>query len=122
MILDSKDVGTELNRMFWGVIQFHRLRHPLLTSDRPLIMTNGIKHSHGHIILPISPDRIFFAARSQKVGSEIDRLCKIETTSVGFNDRIVSQARRYVYGTDDRQLRFVSNRFGRQLLSTPMFE
>jgi len=122
MILDSKNVGTELNRMFWGVIQFHRLRHPLLTSDRPLVMTNGIKHPHGHIILPIAPDRIFFAARSPEVGRDIDRLCKVETTAVGLNDRIVSQARRYVYGTDDRQLRFVSNRFGRQLLSTPMFE
>ena len=96
MILDSPSVGGEINSMEWGTLQFHRLAFPLLTSDRPLVMTNGIKHDHGHIIVPISPDQIFFAARSKKVVEHFDRICKMPGTAAAFNDRIVSQARRFV--------------------------
>jgi hypothetical protein len=122
MIMNSESVGFELNNMVWGVIQFPHLRHSLLTSDRPLVMTNGIKHDNSFIILPIAPDRIFFAARSRNVANRIAELCKNESTAIKLNDRIVSQAHRYVYGRDDKQMRFVVNRFGQKLLSTPMFE
>jgi hypothetical protein len=36
------------------------------------------------------------------------------------NDRVASQARKYVWGVDDTQLRFVRNRFGRMDPSTPL--
>jgi hypothetical protein len=122
MILDSPNVGGEINSMEWGTIQFRRLAFPLLTSDRPLVMTNGIKHDHGHIIVPISSDKIFFAARSRQVVEHIDRVCKMPGTAAALNDRIVSQARRFVYGPDDGMLELVSERFGRQWPSTPMPE
>ncbi len=122
MILDSPRVCGEINSMAWGTIQFHRLAFPLLTSDRPLVMTNGIKHDHGHIMVPISPDQIFFAARSKMAVEHIDRICKMPGTAAALNDRIVSQARRFVYGPDDGMLEFVSERFGRQWPSTPMLE
>jgi hypothetical protein len=37
-----------------------------------------------------------------------------------INDRVVSQARKYVYGTNSSQLRFVENRLGRKWPSTPL--
>jgi hypothetical protein len=36
------------------------------------------------------------------------------------NGRVASQARKYVYGIDDRQLRFVEKRLGRKWPSTPL--
>jgi hypothetical protein len=36
------------------------------------------------------------------------------------NDRVASQARKFVYGTDDSQLRFVANRLGRMEPATPL--
>jgi hypothetical protein len=36
------------------------------------------------------------------------------------NHRVVSQARKYVWGVDDSQLRFVQNRFGMMEPSTPL--
>jgi hypothetical protein len=36
-----------------------------------------------------------------------------------MNDRIVRQARTFVYGTDDRQLRFVANRLGEKMPWSP---
>ena len=85
-------------------------------------MTNGIKHDHGHIIIPISTDQIFFAARSKGVGEHMAGLCKIPGTAAALNDRIVAQAKKFVYGLDDGMLQFVSERFGRQWPSTPMPE
>jgi hypothetical protein len=37
-----------------------------------------------------------------------------------INDRVASQARRFVYGNDDSQLRFVANRLGKMVPSTPL--
>jgi Protein of unknown function (DUF4238) len=119
MVMDSQSVGSELINMVWGAIHFRRPSFPLLTSDRPTIMTNGIKYPNSHIVLPISPDRIFFAARTRQIAQEIDILCKRSDASARLNDIIVRQARRFVYSTDDRQLRFVENRLGQKIRCTP---
>ena len=117
--IDSAEVGQHLNNMLWGIIRFNRPAFPLLTSDRPTIMTNGIKYSHSHIVLPISPDKIFVAANTQKQVDEMNqRLRRPEAPKV-LNDLLARQSRKYVYGTDDRQLRFVANRLGQAVKSTP---
>jgi hypothetical protein len=36
------------------------------------------------------------------------------------NHKVSEQAIKYVYGMDDRQLRFVANRLGRMIPSTPL--
>jgi hypothetical protein len=36
------------------------------------------------------------------------------------NHRVALQARKFVYGVNDTQLRFVDKRLGRQLPSTPL--
>ena len=41
-MMDNKQLGEQLNRMAWVVVPL-RGSDPLLTSDRPLVMTNGIK-------------------------------------------------------------------------------
>ena len=61
MNMDSEFLGTALNRMQWAVIHFDEAHHLLLTSDRPIVMTNGLAHATSHIVMPISPRRIFVA-------------------------------------------------------------
>jgi hypothetical protein len=119
MAMDSKPVGDELINMVWGGIHFHRPAFPLLTSDRPTIMTNGIKHDYSHIVLPICPDRVFVAARNRQIVQELNRIFKRPETPARLNDLIARQARRFVYGTTDRQLRFVENRLGQRIRSSP---
>jgi hypothetical protein len=36
-----------------------------------------------------------------------------------INDRVASQARKYVYGTNDQQLSFVAKRLGRKYIADP---
>jgi hypothetical protein len=61
--------------------------------------------------MPISPDRIFVAVHSEAMARAIDKQANLVER---LNDRIVRQARRYVYGTNDAQLRFVERRLGEQ--------
>jgi hypothetical protein len=37
-----------------------------------------------------------------------------------MNNKVAEQAVKYVYGVDDRQLRFVANRLGKKMPPTPL--
>jgi hypothetical protein len=54
-IIDSPTMGGHLNKMRWNVVTFTKERYTLLTSDRPIIMTNGIIGKSDHLALPIGP-------------------------------------------------------------------
>jgi hypothetical protein len=118
-MIDNPEVGARLNNMFWGVVQFHRPCFPLLTSDRPVIMTDGIGYPRSHIVLPVSPNKVFIAATTMQQIKELDQTLKHPCAPKQLNDLVARQSRRYVYATDDRQLRFVTNRLGQALKSTP---
>ena len=111
-LMDSELTGTALNRMIWGTIRIDNARYPLLTSDRPLTMSNGIGGPDGYIVMPISPDRIFVATNTAEMARNIRDQVKQGKFEDRVNDFVARQARKYVYGTDDRQLRFVQNRLG----------
>jgi Protein of unknown function (DUF4238) len=112
-------MGEHLNKMLWTVVWFDRPRRTLLTSDRPIIMTNGLVEPDHHLAIPIGPRALFVAATTELTermlrGSNPRRLLE------HVNDRMASQAVRYVWGVDDGQLRFVENRLGRMIPSTPL--
>lgn len=121
-VMDSLNVGQFLVSMFWSVVTFHTLRYPLLTSDRPLVMTNGLKRTDGHLVMPISPNSIFFATRTP----EMMRQLHVEYERGGhrmaeyLNDLVARQSHKFVWGTDPDQIYFVSKRLGQKLRSTPL--
>jgi hypothetical protein len=82
-------------------------------------MTNGLNAPNAHVAIPISPTRFFVAAKSNETYSEIRAMTSDQLVRTS-NDKVVQQARRYVYGRDTSQLRFIQNRFGRMIPSTPL--
>jgi hypothetical protein len=93
---------------------------PIPISDgRPIIMTDGLVKSRDHLALPIGPRSLFVATNTEK-SENLIRSMDPRDLMQQVNDRVASQARRYVYGTDEGQLRFVANRLGRQNPSTPL--
>jgi Protein of unknown function (DUF4238) len=108
-----------LNKMRWSVVTFARERYTLLTSDRPIIMTNGIVGKNDHLAIPIGPRKLFVATNNVETESMI-RTVDAGIMMKQINDRVASQARRYVYGNDNHQVRFVENRLGRKWSSTPL--
>lgn len=111
-VIDSENVGAHINQMRWSVLSISNAQFPLLTSDRPVIKTNGILRPDSHIVMPIAPHTIFVATNNIEMENEIRRVAPSDFVEA-VNNQVTLRARKYVYGQDDSQLRFVANRFGR---------
>ncbi len=118
-IMQSEKVGTRIMDMQWHMGRMHNSPYPFLTSDRPIIMTNGIAHPTSHIVIPLSPVHIFIATNTDDEANRIKALSKSGEIVRRLNDQIARQARKFVYGSDDRQLRFVENRLGDMVPCSP---
>jgi hypothetical protein len=110
---DSKEVGLHVNNMRWSIVTFTGLSHAFLTSDAPMLMTDGIKYSGSYILVPVSPVALFVATNNEATEKHL-RAIPPKLLAREVNSRVCTQAQRYVYGTDDRQLRFVANRLARR--------
>ncbi len=108
-VIDSKMVGDVINGMCWGICSLEKLPHSILTSGRPVIMTDGLMGESAHIVVPIGPSSIFVAAKNVNVLNQIKNIPAHELC-YKINDTVCRQAVQYVYGADERQLRFVENR------------
>ena len=116
-IIDGRTVGNHLIQMNWAIF-VPPSSFTFLTCDRPIIMTNGLAQSDGHIALPIGPRRLFIASNTTDILRHL-KARKPDALVNEVNDNIVKQARHFVIGIDDAQLRFVANRFGTRKPSTP---
>jgi hypothetical protein len=103
--------------MEWSIFTIPRSRFELLTSDRPVIYTNVLGSDESHIVLPVGPSRLFVAAKDRKL---IDRIRSAgeDALVAATNAHVIGAANRYVYGTNDRQLRFIQNRMGNAKVPT----
>lgn len=108
-VIDSSIVGLFISNMRWSLVTVTSPDRELLTSDRPIIMTNGIDHPEGHIVFPISPTQLFVAVNTIEMENSL-RARKSKELIGQVNHRIVNQAKRFVYSTDERQLCFVEKR------------
>ncbi len=70
-IIDSPQMGGHLNNMRWCVVTFKNEKHTLLTSDRPLIMTNGLIGKDDHLALQIGPRMLFVAINNIETENNI---------------------------------------------------
>ncbi|MCP3386184.1 DUF4238 domain-containing protein [Bradyrhizobium sp. CCGUVB4N] len=118
-LMRSKRVFRVIASFKWHTMTMNTPKYPLLTSDRPVIMTNGLVSDHAHLVMPIGPRRLFIATRTMETFESFKQRHPKEFAKA-INDRICLQARKFVYGSDKSQLRFVSNRLGRRVWSSPI--
>jgi hypothetical protein len=118
-IIDSERVLTFIAEMQWGILDTWGAKDRLLTSDRPIIMTNGLAADDSHLVIPISPTHLFLAINKDHTRRHIMRMGKNELVRVS-NQRVSEQARRFVYGFSDALLPVVSKFLGKMLPSSPL--
>lgn len=114
-VIDNVTVGKFINAMRWSIVTVSNPEYSFLTSDRPVCMTNGIDHPKGYIILPVGPAQMFVAVNTLEMEQTLRQTDPRKLMRM-VNGKVVDQARKYVYGTDDRQLRFVENRLGKRTI------
>ena len=109
-MIDNPRLGLKINNMPWWVIDTDPNDYPLLTSDRPVIRTNGLNAPNGHIALPIGPHRVFVVAKDQQTLNVI-RSSNARQIVREVNRQVCDYAVKYVYSIDDTQLEFVEKHF-----------
>ena len=119
-IIDSPLIGNWINNMRWIVLRAHNPKFTLLTSDRPVVMTNGLRHDNAQIILPISPWHVFVSTNNLKTERYVENVFARGEMIQQINERVTLQFRRYVYGMSDAQLTFVSRRLGKAYTASPL--
>jgi hypothetical protein len=119
-LADNQDLGRRLNSMRWTVLFNPEPEFEMLTSDRPMLITNGIGAPKGQLVMPISPFHLFVATNNIETERDVRTVWKTRKAIRQVNDRVASQARKYVYGTDDKQLAFVSKRLGLKYTADPL--
>ena len=77
--------------MRWSVVTFKNERYPLLTSDRPIIMTNGLVKPGDHLALPIGPLSLFVATNDVNTENAIKSMNAGQLIEL-VNHRVSSQA------------------------------
>jgi hypothetical protein len=111
-IIDNPRVGPTIFDMRWSRASLAASRISLLTSDRPLDMPHGLGATNAYIALPIGPKMLFIAAHDDAYEKHVASADPTEVVK-NINEAVVHQARRFVWGLDDSQHRFVSNRMSK---------
>ena len=121
-VIDNPDLGNRINNMRWKVLKAQSSKFTLLTSDRPVLITNGLAYEHSQLILPISPFHVFFATNTADMERYIEHVFAKGQMIQQVNERVALQARKYVYGLSDQQFNFVAVRLGKKYTATPLDE
>lgn len=117
--IDRQKMGDVLVEMRWDLVDLTNAKHSVLTSDQPVLRSNGLKPPEGNYSIPLSPKLIFVASW----GGE--QLLRFNSASASQKARIangilVKRARRFVLSNSLNQRGFIEKHFGSDPVPTPI--
>jgi len=112
-IMRQETAARVIGSMYWSVLNVERSDFTLLTSDRPILYTPHMSGEDSHILVPIGPTEVFLAVRKRSFARHIRARSQSQLART-LNLAVVSNATKYVFGSDDCQLRFVQNHMGKK--------
>jgi len=118
-LLQSRRVLSQISNMNFRTIHVDRFAgRTFLTSDRPIIMTNGLLKPESHIVIAISPTMLFVADNTD-YGYKFLNSLPADKLIQTINHQVAEQSYEFVYGTDASQLKFISKRLGKKAPAIP---
>lgn len=112
-LVENQNVLRLIRGMNWRVIDTRDRLRRLMTSDRPIVITNGLGRYDGHCALPLSPTKLFLACTCVDFAEELCRL-RLGKMIRSVNDAVMGQARKYVYAVDRSPLSEVRKQMGKR--------
>lgn len=110
-LMESPRVVEHIINMRWGIRNFALGVPSLLTSDRPVLVSNPLIGTSGYLMLPIAPNRLFYAvtdwATERRLATE-----PWQRLIPAINRSICEQAVNFVYGKFDIALPFIQEHMG----------
>jgi Protein of unknown function (DUF4238) len=95
----NDEIGQLILNMVSGTIDLSQTPFRLVTSDRPIVMTNGLGYTDSHLAMPLSPTMLFVAANTQQTMDSLVRMHPLPLTFV-CNKTTVRRATKYVWAQD----------------------
>jgi hypothetical protein len=105
-MIQGTGVEEVINKMRWSVYNLASSKLEFLTSDRPVIMTNGIGRWGGHLAIPLSPRKLFLAFADEAIQREMKSRTAEDIVST-VNNRVVRCAIELAWSTSTKPLRYV---------------
>jgi len=81
-MLESPKLAQHMNNMFWSVRDVSDGGLTLFTSDRPVVMTNGLGYDWSNLVMPISPTKAFMACNTVATMNELKSMKTMEFISL----------------------------------------
>lgn len=85
--------------------------YDLLTTDRPLLLSNGLEHDNAFVMVPVGPRRIMLLTKKQELANHI-AIQDPKVFSKAINEALVVQAKELVISSTGREFNFVNERLG----------
>ncbi|MDF0584735.1 DUF4238 domain-containing protein [Bradyrhizobium yuanmingense] len=105
--IDNQRIGTKLNSMRWLTVDMSSAGRPLFTSDRPVIMSNGLSDRESHLVIPVSPTKLFIATNNAEMERELSRVIPARELVKMCNRHVIRRAQKYAWNRDDTEMEFV---------------
>jgi hypothetical protein len=119
--IDDRRIGNLLNRMRWRTIDVAPVGRPLFTSDRPVIMSNGLGYDNSHLLLPVSPTRLFLATNSAAMENHFTSLIPRRELVKACNRHVIRRAQKYAWNIDDSEVEFVRKHLSAEAYMDKLF-
>lgn len=102
-LMQHVNVRRFISQMNWAVLDVAMTGKSLMTSDRPVVMTNGFGRPDGHIVLPISPSKVLAASTIPQTIDWISQMPRAVLVR-DLNRKVIGQAVREVFAIDPNQI------------------
>jgi len=115
---DLPRVGEAIVNMKWTIASRAVMPVSFLTSDKPVVTSNGLARPGAFILLPISPNTVFMATRDTETIQNFARQFETGELIEKLNHTVTAQAHEFVYGQSEDAVGFVEERLGQYELKT----
>jgi hypothetical protein len=119
-IINNKSLLDDLSRLEWGMIDVTGTKYRLVTSDRPVVRTNGLNKPDSHLAVPLSPTRLFLATNNQRMTAIFQSMPPRDLV-MRMNKRVVRNAIKYVWDTGLVNERLIKGQLSADAHSDPKF-
>jgi hypothetical protein len=105
--INSTQIGEFMNNMHWSVCDVSKSKYRFLTSDRPIVMSDGLGYATSNLAVPVGPTVLFVATNNVETQKAISAMA-VKDIVHNANKQIVRNAVKYVWALDHSQTALIS--------------
>ncbi len=118
--INKRPLLDNISKLQWGMVDLTGTRYRLVTSDRPVVRTDGLNKPDSHLAVPLSPTRLFIATNNQRTTAMFQSMPPRDLV-MRMNKRVVRNAIKYVWDTGLTNERLIKGQLSADAHTDPKF-